>query len=489
MAWELSVDLDRNGDEPVYLCIARAVALDVGRGRLKPGARLPGTRQLAASLGVHRNTVVAAYDELIAEGWLVAQPARGCFIALGSELERPRRFAPQAGLRESVPERAGFDLPRAGFQLEEPRAPLRYDLSGGTPDVGRVPHGLLARAYRRVLGRDARRLLDYGDPRGHRGLREGLAEMLARRRGLAARAEDVVVTRGSQMALWLSAHALLGAGDVVAVERFGYRPAWQALGATGARLVPLAVDEHGMNVGDLEKLARRERVRAVYLTPHHQYPTTAVLSPGRRLKLLELARRERIAVIEDDYDNEMHYEGRPVLPLASADRAGVVIYLGTLSKILAPGLRIGFVVAPRGLAERMAAQRSVIDRQGDLATEAAVAELLSEGEITRHAWRGRRENRVRRDALVDALGRRLGSVLELRVPHGGLALWARVEERVDLERWVEAAAARGVAVSPGRRFAFDGRAHPYLRIGFGRCDARELATAVDLLAKALPRRG
>src|SRR6185436_7204697 len=186
---------------------------------------------------------------------------------------------------------------------------------------------------------------------------------------------------------------------------------------------PLPVDEHGLVVDALAELCARERVRAVYVTPHHQYPTTAVLAPGRRIALLELARAQRIAILEDDYDHEFHYEGRPVLPLASADRSGCVVYLGTLSKILAPGLRIGFVVAPPPVVERLSHLRMFADRQGDNLAEYAVAELLEDGEVQRHARRSRKLYQQRRDALASALRKRLGTAVSFQVPSGGSALW------------------------------------------------------------------
>src|SRR5713101_3900910 len=221
--------------------------------------------------------------------------------------------------------------------------------------------------------------------------------MLCATRGLAATADSLVVTRGSQMAFDLAARALLSPGDAVAVEELGYSAVWASLTLAGARLIPVPVDAEGVRVDALEKLASRETLRAIYLTPHHQYPTMAVLSPARRLQLLELARRNRFAILEDDYDNEFHYQGRPVLPLASADQAGVVVYIGTLSKILAPGLRVGYVVAPLPLMGRIAAIRSLLDIQGDLATEAAVAQLIEDGELQRHVARVRRDYARRRD--------------------------------------------------------------------------------------------
>uniref|UniRef100_UPI001F58F723 aminotransferase-like domain-containing protein n=1 Tax=Anaeromyxobacter terrae TaxID=2925406 RepID=UPI001F58F723 len=304
-------------------------------------------------------------------------------------------------------------------------------------------------------------------------------------RGLAVRPEGVLVTRGAQMALALAARALLSPGDAVAVEDLGYRPAWEALRLAGVRLVPVPVDARGLDVDALAAQAGRERIRAVYLTPHHQYPTLVTLSPARRLALLELARRSRLLVLEDDYDNEFHYEGRPVQPLASADAAGVVVYVGSLSKVLAPGLRLGFLSGPEDAVARLTAHRHYLDRQGDLAVEAAVAELLEEGEAQRHVWRTRRIYAARRQALAEALRVELAGALSFEQPPGGMAYWCRVAPGVDADAWADRALAAGVAIQSGRLFAFDGRPRPHLRLGFGRLDERELREAVRRLAAAL----
>lgn len=502
-SWELAVALDPSADTPVFMQIARAIAEDVRRGRLRRGDPLPGSRTLASSLKVHRNTVLAAYRELAAEGWIEGVSARGTWISSELPDPAPRRSAAQAAPDPRMARRVGFDL-RAAPDLaldaareaalpwmgagarglaERPRGTL--DLLGGVPDLRLVPTAPLARAYRRALRLHGARLLAYGDPRGHERLRAALAEMLATSRGVAAQADSVIVTRGSQMAIDLVARTLLAPGDVVAVEALGYRPAWDALRQAGARLAPVPVDRSGIRVEALAALHAREPVRAVYVTPHHQYPTTVVLAPGRRLALLELARAARFAIIEDDYDHEFHYDGRPVLPLASADRAGVVVHVGTLSKILAPGLRLGFVAAPEPLIDRIAAVRMSVDRQGDHALEHAVAELIEDGEVQRHARRVRRVYQARRDALVEALTKELGTALSFDVPAGGMALWARVGSDIDVEAWAARGPSRRVTFHTARRFTFDGRARPYVRLGFASLSERELAEAARRMAAAL----
>jgi GntR family transcriptional regulator / MocR family aminotransferase len=485
--WELSVPLDEASPTPLFVQIARALAEDIRRGRLKPGAPLPGSRALATTLRVHRNTVLAAYQELEAQGWISTAPARGTFVstALPDVDPLPAARVTEPRKLESV----GFVLepPLESREIVEfPRGALV--LLGGSPDVRLLPVEVLARAWRRAFKLGGQRLLDYAGPQGHPRLRAALAQMLASVRGLAATPDSLLVTRGSQGALYLAARALVRPGDRVAVEALGYRPAWGALQSVGAQLVPIPVDEEGIRVDKLEAAAARQGLRAVYLTPHHQYPTTVTLSPARRLALLAWARTAGCALIEDDYDHEFHYDGRPVLPLASADRDNVVIYVGTLSKVLAPGLRVGFLFAPLPFIHRAASIRAVVDRQGDLVAEYALAELLEEGELQRHVRKMRGVYLSRRDALVEALRKELDGALDFTVPAGGMTLWARCAPGLDSAAWAERSREAGVWVSHGGQYTFDGQPFPAVRLGFAGLKETELREAVRRMARARPRK-
>ncbi len=485
--WDLVIELDRGATLPLALQIARSVADDIRRGRLRAGDRLPGSRRLAASLHVHRNTVLAALAELVAEGWIETTPGRGTFVTAAIPDARGRPFSRRLGTREKVPAKMPFALPEAPAAYRPPSLPRgTLNLSNGAPDVRLVPARSIGRAYRRVLALRGAELLAYGDPEGHPALRAALASMLASTRGLPVAAGDVLVTRGSQMALTLTARALLRPGDVVAVEQPGYRPAWEAFRAAGATVVPVAVDRDGIDVKALKTLASRTTLRAVYVTPHHQYPTTVTLKAARRLALLALARTRRIAIIEDDYDHEFHYDGRPVLPLASADHGGLVVYIGTLSKILAPGLRIGYIVAPPAVLRSVGAIRSLLDIQGDLATEAAVAALIEDGELQRHVARVRRVYANRREILAKSLRRVFGDGVEFTLAPGGMALWVRLRMSVDVEAWARRSIQHGVSWYTGRRYAFDGQPKPFARFSFAWLNERELPEAVRRMAAARP---
>jgi GntR family transcriptional regulator/MocR family aminotransferase len=481
--WEFAIAVDRLATVPPFLQITRRLADDIRRGRLRPGDRLPGSRRLASTLGVHRNTVIAAYSELLAEGWIEAAQGRGTFVAAAIPDVLVRPVARGVNARRAGPPGAVLQLPDAPRAYRRPPLPRgTLNLSSGAPDLRLVPARLIGRAYRRVLAHHAADVLGYGDPEGHPGLRSALASMLATTRGLTATMASVLVTRGSQMALALLSRALLRPGDIVAVEGWGYRPAWEAFRAAGATVVPVPVDRDGIDVSTLRQLSGRPRFRALYLTPHHQYPTTVTLKAARRIEVLALARERAFAIVEDDYDHEFHYDGRPMLPIASLDHAGVVVYVGTLSKVLAPGLRAGYIVASPPVLRRVAAIRSVLDIQGDLATEAAIAAMIEDGGVQRHIARVRRVYGDRRAALAHALRHSLGSVVEFDVPAGGMALWLRFERTVDVDGWARRSLAQGLSWFTGRRYAFDQQPCPFARLSFASLNEREIVQAVKLMA-------
>jgi GntR family transcriptional regulator/MocR family aminotransferase len=479
-----------DGDAPIFLRIAQTLSGDIAAGRLKAGTKLPGTRTLATQLNVHRNTVIAAFDELMSQGWTETRPAGGTYVAsdFPAPLPDTRSSASASALGYSLPDApipSHWDDPwRVASRASRPGT---LALASGLPDIRLVPVDLISRAYRRAMRLHGLEVLGYGDPQGHERLRVELAAMLGTLRGLAIGPQDIVITRGSQLALDLVARALIRPGDRVAIENLGYRPAWDALRLAGADLAPVPVDESGIRVDALAALigAGDKPIRAIYVTPHHQYPTTVVMAPARRLALLDLARRHRFAIIEDDYDNEFHYGGRPVLPLASANAHGSVVYIGTLSKILAPGLRTGFVVAPAPLAKRLADIRMLSDRQGDMAVEVALASLINDGELQRHANRMRRVYRARRDALADALTAAFADNLVFTPPQGGMAIWATFDPGIDVEAWARRGFAAGIHFSPASRFTCQGKAPNALRLGFASLDEREIGEAVRRMKQTL----
>jgi GntR family transcriptional regulator/MocR family aminotransferase len=477
--WALTIALDPACELPIFLQLANAIADDIRSGRLKPGEPLPGTRELAEQLSINRNTVVAGYAELAAEGLVRTRVGGGTFVA-----------EPMPTVTHPVPPTK--DTPTYPIQTPaRPVLPAKVPKSGtlilnSLPDIRSFPAAALARAFHRAIAQRGRSLISYADPCGHRRLREELANMLGSTRGLPATADDLMVMRSLEQGIDLVARMLLQPGDVVAVEAFGYPPAWKVLRLAGAQLVPLPLDEDGLDVGALEALLAHQHIRAVFV-PHHQFPTTSVMSPQRRAHLTELALTHRFAIIEDDYDHEFHYAGKPILPMAAGVGRANVIYIGSLANLLAPGVSTGFVLAPPAVFEHLAALRAISDARSDVAMECAIAELFEDGELLRHVRRMRRIYATRRDVLAQALNRHLGSALRFRIPDGGMGLWARVDDSIDVGAWVQESEHEGVQCFGGNRYDFHQREQPYMRLGFSYLDETELEEAVQRMARALSR--
>jgi GntR family transcriptional regulator/MocR family aminotransferase len=483
--WDFNLHLERLGDRTLFTQIAQAVVDDICRGRLRSGDRLPGTRTLARTIGVDRVTVLAAYDELAAEGWVTTHPAQGTFVSRELPDDVWNSRGPASGSTRGL-KVAAFPLPSGPSVIRWlPPASGMLAFRSSHPDTRLVPVDSLTRAYRRVLRGRGTALLGYGEPEGHPRLRRAVSQMLRETRALGASTENVLVTRGSQMALSLVSRALIRPGDTVVIEEPGYPHAWETFKASGAKLVPMRVTPRGLDVASLARLAKRGTVRAVYVTPHHQLPTTATLSSDRRRELIALARTHRFAVLEDDYDHEFHYDRDPIAPLASLD-PGIVIYIGTFSKVLAPGLRIGYLAAATNVVNQLSAYRQALDLQGDPAMEAALAELIENDDLQRHIRRVKRAYRSRRDRLAALLEARLRGAVSFTVPAGGIGLWARTAPDIGVDEWVAAAARRGAAFLTGRAFTLDRRPLPFIRLGYACLNDEELGMAVSRMAAALP---
>ncbi len=486
--WEFKIVLRRRAATAVYLQIVHAIIEEIRPGRLAPGSALPGTRELAERLEVNRKTVVLAYEELEAQGWVSSEGTRGTFVSSRlPEVDGPKK--PHGSRAGRMPELPAFQLigaaPNIPLVMAEGNS-LVFD--DGAPDTRHVPVDALARAYRHAVKRGAQRnQLGYADPRGSHELRAAVSAMLNVDRGLTTTPENICLTRGSQMAIFISARILAKRNDTVVMEELSYPPARESFRASGADVVSVGLDAQGLRVDELEKVCRKRRVRAVYVTPHHQFPTTVLLRPDRRLRLFALAAQFGFAIIEDDYDHEFHFSHQPMLPLASADACDQVVYIGSMSKLLSPSLRLGYMAAPKAVIDRAAAEIMMIDRQGDPATEAAVAELIDTGELHRHTRRVLRLYSERRTLIAELLTELFGSAIEFNMPDGGLAVWVRFQDDVDVDKLARLAPAEAVQLLPGSAFATTGARVQGVRLGFASLDPTELRKATHRLRLAFGR--
>lgn len=474
-------------ETPIYMQIIQSLIRDIERDRLKPGTFLPSSRELATALGVNRKTVVLAYEDLVAQGWLVSAGTRGTMVSLSlPEPTQGRRNGEKGAATQD-----GQEVEPLYEFAQPPERPLalprgkQFKLDEGTPDGRLMPPQLLARAYRSAVHRVSRRNgLCYGDPRGSEQLRALLVDMLKNQRGLSVDEKELCITRGSQHGIFLAAQILIQPGDAVIVEALTYEPAVAAFRARGAEIIPVGLDGQGINVEEVEAVCRQRRIRALFLTPHHQFPTTVALRPERRLRLLELSRQHGFPIIEDDYDHEFRFESQPLLPMA-AYAPGQIIYVGSLSKLLVPALRVGYIAAPRSVIDAISHVVSVSDGMGNCITEEATADLIDSGELRRHARKVRQIYARRRQAFAVTLDRELGDLIDFETPAGGLAFWLRFRRTADLEQAERGAVARGLSFAPSQSFVTRNDAPRGLRLGFASLTEHEAGQALGALRDAV----
>jgi len=427
--WKFLFEINKSRKQSLYIQITTNVINEIMQGRLRPGDPLPGARQLAELISVNRKTVVKAYSELSEQGWIDINPNSGGFVSHSL----PKKTLSALKSDESV---GGFSQ-HSRFSFRQPQHTLTYSenyrdpklFDDGVPDPRLVPKEALISCYREAWSRaQKRKESSYGDPRGAFSLRQALASKLNFERGLAIGSNNISLTRGSQMALYLCAKLLVNKDDIFVFEELTYQPALETFRSLGAKILNIKLDEKGANIDELKEICKSHTVRGVYLTPHHQYPTTVVLSPYRRLELAAIAKKYNFVVIEDDYDHEFHYDNLPRLPIAKAIPEHA-IYIGSLSKTLNPSLRIGYLASSVSFIECVAREIMLIDRQGDPILAQAIAYLLNNGEIARFLRKAYKETLSRRDAFGGHLQELFGQDISYTRPSGGLAYWVKFLNR------------------------------------------------------------
>ncbi|MFI7902746.1 PLP-dependent aminotransferase family protein, partial [Acinetobacter baumannii] len=345
--WQIHFRIDEREEKTVFLKLTNLISQEILSGRLVQGTMLPGSRILSKELGINRKTVQAVYEELEAQGWLVTRPRKGTFVADVLPEKKPQ-IEPRADRKVS-------DKPIIQQVAQRPH-------NDGVPDPRLIPYELFSRAYRHALIKITQnQYMGYGDPRGMAELRQALKQMLSMERFMNVAEDEICVVRGSQMGIFLASRALPNRQGVIVVEELYYPSAFKAFQSNGFQVVSVKLDEQGIVIEDLERILKEHSVAAIYTTPHHQYPTTVTMTMSRRLQLLELSKKWGFYIIEDDYDHEFHYDSRPMPPLASLPHSELVIHVGSLSKVFAPGIRLGYIVAAPTIIQTITEDILLID--------------------------------------------------------------------------------------------------------------------------------
>lgn len=485
---QLPLGLDGNAGESLQSQIFEQVRSLIVDGRLRPGARMPASRILATDLGVSRNTVVLAYERLAAEGYVEMHSPIGVFVARNVIFDSPQ--LPNA---PSAPDQDGSEYrdPRIVFRGEShavapsPDTSVRYDFWVGRPDARLFPTKAWERTLHQVLQEHGAGVSAYGDPAGLRELRRAVAQYVGVARGIRARSDQILITSGIQEALNVLARLFVRHGTEVAIENPCYCGACNLFMSYGAHMLAVDVDGVGVDTGQLP-----DDAAFIYLTPSHQYPTGATLPLDRRKQLLEWAGRTRGYILEDDYDSDFYYDSAPLPALKSMDEIDRVIYLGTFSKSLGAGLRVGFMVLPASLVKSATAVKALLDNCSPWLPQKVLAEFVSSGAFAHHLRRIRTIYRNRRDCLLEVLAEHFGELDVLGAQGGMHVMWRVPDDFPDTPTIQHEARRRGVGIYDlrscnARVLRNDALSRRSLLLGYAALDEDAITDSVALLADAI----
>jgi GntR family transcriptional regulator/MocR family aminotransferase len=482
--------LDGDSPTPAYRQICELVVALIERGGLRPGDRLPATRRLAASVGAHRSTVVRAYEELRALGYV--ESTSGAYTTV--RRRQPVATAspsPSGAARTSAVDWSRLSTRRAravrelGLFVESPDSARVIDFDRLTADPSLAPSDDLRRCLRSAVAREGRAAFDYADPAGWRPLREALALRL-RRHGVDASADQILITCGAQQGLDLVLRMLIGDGDRVAVEAPTYGVAHALLRLHGARPVEIAMHASGMDLDALERALRRDAPKLVYTMPTFHNPTGTTTDQAHRERLLAMCERARVPLLEDGFEEEMKYFGKAVLPIKSMDRSGVVLYVGTFSKVVFPGLRVGWIVAPREAIVTLTALQHASSLAVNTVAQVAAERFCHGDDFDAHLRRIHRVYRNRMQTLSRCLDEHLPQEIERTHPAGGYSLWLTLPPSIQGDAtWLKRIAAAGVRVAPGSRFFAKEPKRVHFRLSIACVDEAQIADGCDRLGRTL----
>lgn len=475
------ITIDRSSEVSIYMQISNQLINAIQRGFLPFGTKLPGTRTLSLTLNVHRNTIVSVYDELLAQGWVESFPNKGTFV-IGKDQNKPVQIEKiKKNSLENYPGTTGFSFKTSNI-LDNPfeHSSCEYIFNDGIPDIRLTQVDQYSRIYSSILKRKAHKIGQYNQD-GSEFFKQHLAQYLNLSRGLPISKNNLLITRSTEMSMYIVSEVLLSEGDTVLVGELSYFSVNMIFQRKGVTINSVSMDEDGIKVDEVRKICEKQDIRMLYITPHHHYPTTVALSAKRRLELLKLAQEYGFIILEDDYDYDFHYDKSPILPLASADTKGMVIYIGSFGKSLVPGFRTGFIVAPENVMAEMRKYLGIIDRQGDILMEHVLGEMIAEGEINRYLKKSLKIYKERRDHFSFLLNEHLHEYIDFKIPSGGLAIWTEWKVPVNLMKLSRKCIQDNLFIP--KTLLYQNRNLTAMRLGFGNLNFNEMEKAIEILSE------
>jgi GntR family transcriptional regulator/MocR family aminotransferase len=469
----------------LYINIADAIKTSIKNGNVTPSEKLPSTRYLADQLQVNRHTIMAAYNELIAQGWVETKQRRGYTVAT---LLPIYDAISNKKISKTLTTHKWRIVKSNDTEAQRPASYYQYNFAGGNPDINIFPFNEFRGYINDTLNRPAIKDLNYGDNAGFPPFIKEVDTYLRRVRSITDK--EIIVVNGTQEALYLVAQILLKQGDKVAVESLGYRPAWKAFENAGAKLIGIKQTSQGIDVKHLEQMFKANEIRLLYLTPLHQYPTTTTLPVAERIKVYRLAQEHNIPIIEDDYDHEFHYDSQPLAPMAANDPSGLVIYLSSFSKLMFPGIRLGIIAVDKNLSAHITNYRTIINHKANVLLQDAVARWMKDGAFERQLRKATRIYQKRRKCMVNILNsyKDEGFDIEFTIPPGGMALWINVGKNAQQISLL--ARNEGIFLLAENSFHLnhDNDEDKYIRLGFSGQREDEIQNGLALLKPLLNKK-
>ncbi|MFI1772945.1 MocR-like pyridoxine biosynthesis transcription factor PdxR [Thalassobellus citreus] len=470
------ITINRKSKQPLFIQLTNQFIALIKQGTLAPKTKLPSSRLLSELIGLHRKTIVACYEELTLQGWIKTVPKKGTFVNANLPLLQQQPL----GKLETVEEKnkAGFSfekhtiLNRTFPEFSEDSFMYAND---GVSDARLAPVDEIAVLYRRWAGKKSIvNHLSYGTTYGNSQLRNTLVSYLNETRGLHITKDNIIITRGSQMGMFLASQLLISNNEYVIIGETNYSASDTTFQFAGAKLLRVTVDKDGIDTKAIELLCKKHNIKAIYTTPHHHHPTTATLSAERRLHLLNLAKTYQFAIIEDDYDYDFHYNHAPILPLASHDKNSNVIYVGSVCKAVAPVFRVGYLIASKEFVDECAKLRRFIDRQGDALLELAFSSFIKDGSLDRHIKKVVKIYKARRDLFCSLLKTELSNYFSFEIPKGGMAIWLTLDKKYSWETVTKIALQEKLIIPDWKRYDMANSKHNSIRIGFATYNDTEI---------------
>ena len=479
------IDFDKSLTQPVYIQVSQQIINAIQRNYLSKGTVLPGTRILSKLLNIHRNTAVAIYEELASQGWVEIIPNKGTFV-LDPALKNTKIKAPSQKINEAYTyaKNTGFPFEKS-FNLASTvqLTNATYSINDGNPDLRLHPVHQFTRWYSATMKRKTL-IKKWNRPNesSYSLFQTQLCNYLNATRGFHINPNNLISTRSTEMSLYIVSQLLIKQNDVVLVGNLSNYVANMIFQQAGANIKTIPVDKSGLNVAYIRKHFIKGSIRCVHICAHRDYPTTVTLSAERRIELLQLAKEYGFAIIEDDYDYDFQFEGSSMLPMASADANGMVIYLGKLGQSLFPSFQTGFVVAPENLISEAKNYLQLLDEQGDLIQEQMLSELIYEGEIHRLMKKNIVIYKQRRNCVSKLLKQDFSEIAQWNIPSGGLAFWIQFQPKISLVKLAEESEKNGLFIP--KTILFQDKNTCAIRFGFGHLNEDEIALVLQKLKLA-----